>query len=137
VVRRPPLNHHQNRCDLALLGSFVVLAAVWYELLLRWHRVRTAWLARLAARGELAGRYTPYAGSAWGSLRWVVEQRIPTSDLPRMRELERVPDEDRATESLRLEMRRWKKRLWLTAPPVLVVPFAVARRSTRSCELSG
>lgn len=69
-----------------------------------WFEARTMWLARLSARGLLAGTYTPApANFSPGGLKWVFRQRLPASDLVRMAELEgEIDEDDRVTEAWRV-----------------------------------
>lgn len=72
-----------------------------------WFEARTMWLARLSARGLLAGTYTPAPTNfSLGGLKWVFRQRLPASDLVRMAELEDEIDEDRVTEAWRVRTTR-------------------------------
>ena len=112
--------------DLVLLGTVVLVGACWLDVLLWWHRARTTWLSRLSARGVVSGRYTPYRGTAWGSIRSLLDQRIAVGDFSKIADLEPKADSDRATELWRVRTERRFRIALATAPLVLLVPFLVA-----------
>jgi len=80
-----------------------------------WFRARTMWLARLSARGLVAGTYTPApANLSLSGWKWVLRQRLAPSDVVKMAKLEDEVDEDRVTEAWRVRTTR-RMRVFLGA----------------------
>jgi hypothetical protein len=109
--------------DLVVVMGFVVPGALCYALALWWFEARTTWMSRLSARGLLDGHYEPYRGGGWGSPRWVLRQRLSTSDMGKLEDLKHKPDADRATEVWRVRAVRRQRLVWVCAPAVLIGPL--------------
>lgn len=85
---------------MGLVGGAVVVA-VWQW----WLEAQSRWVARLAARGLLKGRYSAWdaATRRWfGSPGWVFKQRVTAGDALAIRRLAGLPDGDSETEVWRV-----------------------------------